>query len=72
MVATFEENMEQLDKIVQSLEEGDTTLEQSLKSFESGIKISRACFKELTKAEKKVEMLIKQNGEVVGREEIEK
>lgn len=72
MVATFEENMERLDRIVQTLEEGDSTLEESLKSFESGIKISGACFKELTRAEKKVEMLIKQNGEIIGKEEIEK
>ena len=71
-MATFEENLEQLDKIVSSLEEGSTTLEESLKSFEAGIKLSRACHKELNRAEKKVEVLLKQNGEVTGKENFEK
>jgi exodeoxyribonuclease VII small subunit len=70
-VATFEENMEQLDQIVQSLEEGDKTLGESLKSFETGIKLSRACHKELTRAEKKVEILIKENEEIIGKEDFE-
>ena len=70
-MATFEENMEQLDQIVQSLEEGDKTLGESLKSFEAGIKLSRACHKELTRTEKKVEILIKENEEIIGKEDFE-
>jgi len=70
-MSTFEENMEQLEKIVQTLEEGTTTLDESLKAFEKGIRLSRACQKELSKAEKKVELLISENDEVKGREPFE-
>jgi len=70
-VATFEENLGQLDKIVQSLEEGSTTLDESLKAFEAGIKLSRTCHKELNRAEKKIEVLLKQNNEVKGKENFE-
>ena len=68
-MATFEENLEQLEKIVESLEEGNSTLDESLKAFETGIKLSRLCHKELNKAEKKVELLIKKDGEVKGQKE---
>lgn len=71
MAATFEENLEELDKIVQSLEQGTATLDESLKAFEAGIKLSRSCHKELARAEKKVEVLLKQNGEVKGKESFE-
>lgn len=67
MAATFEENLEALEQIVQSLEEGSATLDESLKAFEKGIKLSRACQKELGRAEKKVEILIKEGDEVKGK-----
>ena len=67
LAATFEENLEALEQIVQSLEEGTTTLDESLKAFEKGIKLSRTCQKELSRAEKKVEVLIKENDEVKGK-----
>ena len=69
-MSTFEENLEQLEKIVETLEAGTATLDESLKAFEGGIKLSRLCHKELNKAEKKVELLIKKdNGEVKGKKE---
>lgn len=71
MAATFEENLEELEKIVQTLEEGTSTLEESLKAFEKGIKLSRACQRELSRAEKKIEVLISENGEVKGKEAFE-
>lgn len=71
MVISFEKNLEQLEDVVQSLEEGTATLDESLKAFEKGIKISRACHKELEKAEKKVEILIKENNEIVGKKTFE-
>lgn len=67
MAATFEENLEALEEIVQSLEEGSATLDESLKAFEKGIKLSRTCQKELSRAEKKVEILIKENDEIKGK-----
>lgn len=71
MVISFEKNLEQLEEVVQSLEDGTATLDESLKAFEKGIKISRACHKELEKAEKKVEILIKENNEIVGKKTFE-
>jgi exodeoxyribonuclease VII small subunit len=71
VATTFEENLEQLEKIVQSLENGTATLDESLKTFEKGIKLSRACQKELSRAERKVEMLITEDGEVKGKEPFE-
>jgi exodeoxyribonuclease VII small subunit len=71
-VATpFEENLEQLEKVVQTLEEGNTTLDESLKVFEKGIKLSRACQKELDKTEKKVELLLRENGDSKKKERVE-
>ena len=55
----FETAMERLEEIVQELEQGDLPLEQSLKLFEEGIKLSRICNKRLEEAERKVEILTK-------------
>ena len=71
MVASFEEKLDQLEEIVQSLEEGTVSLSESLKAFEKGIKLSRSCHDELNKAEKKVEILIKENSIVKGKEPFE-
>ncbi len=61
----FEAAMARLDEIVQELEKGDLPLEQSLKLFEEGIKLSRICSKRLDEAERKVEILLKdKNGTV--------
>ena len=59
----FEEAMERLENIVESLESGDLSLEESLKIFEEGMKLVNFCSKKLEEAEQKVSMLIKdQNG----------
>jgi exodeoxyribonuclease VII small subunit len=55
----FEAAMARLEEIVQDLEKGDLPLDQSLKLFEEGIKLSRICNKRLEEAERKVEILIK-------------
>jgi exodeoxyribonuclease VII small subunit len=61
----FEASMARLEEIVQELEKGDVPLEQSLKLFEEGIRLSRICNKRLEEAERKVEILLKdQNGNV--------
>jgi exodeoxyribonuclease VII small subunit len=57
-MAQFEKSLEALETIVESLEEGDMTLEASLKQFEKGITLSRECQKALTTAKLKVEKLI--------------
>ena len=55
----FEDALNKLEKIVSELEEGDIPLEESLKLFEEGIRLSRLCNQKLDEAEKKVEILSK-------------
>lgn len=57
----FEDALNKLQKIVAQLEEGDIPLEESLKLFEEGIRLSRFCNQKLDEAEKKVEILLKDN-----------
>lgn len=49
--ATFEESLARLEKIVETLEQGEAPLEESMKLFEEGIALSRACAEKLSKAE---------------------
>ncbi len=59
----FEDNLKELQTTVQLLETGELTLEQALKNFERGVELTRICQTELSKAEKKVELLLKkENG----------
>ncbi len=60
----FEECLERLEKIVGQLEKGDIPLEDSLKLFEEGMRLSSECRKELEEAEGKVEILLKRNGKL--------
>ncbi len=62
-VKKFEESLKRLEDIVKQLEQGDLTLEASLKLFEDGIKLSRLCSRQLEEAERKVEMLLQDDGE---------
>ncbi len=55
----FEAALARLEDIVKELETGDLPLEQSLKLFEEGIKLSRICHKRLDEAERRVEILLK-------------
>ena len=59
-MASFEDSLKKLESIVDQLEKGDLSLEESLKLFEEGVGLSAVCKKELEAAEGKVEMLIKQ------------
>ncbi|TBV80104.1 MAG: exodeoxyribonuclease VII small subunit [Desulfobulbaceae bacterium] len=61
----FEESMARMEKITRELEGGDLSLEQSLKKFEEGIRLTELCRKTLDEAEKKVEILLRKNGEIV-------
>ena len=57
----FEEAMKRLEDIVQSFENGDLSLENSLEIFEEGMKLVRFCSKRLEEAEQKVTMLVKKS-----------
>ena len=55
----FEEALKKLEKIVREMESGDLTLEKSLKSFEEGVRLSRFCAKKLDEAERRIDILLK-------------
>lgn len=70
--ATFEKDLKQLEAIVAALEEGGLSLDESLMRFEEGVKLSRACEKALTDAEKRIEILLKNTqGALEARELVE-
>lgn len=56
----FENALKRLEDVVRRLEEGDLSLEDSLKAFEEGVKHAAFCTTKLDEAEKKVELLLKQ------------
>ena len=60
----FEESLSKLESLVERMEEGDLSLEDSLQTFEQGIKLIRECQNALNSAEQKVKLLIEQNGEL--------
>lgn len=61
----FEASLSELEALVDQMEEGELTLEESLKAFEAGMKLTRDCQQALKDAEQKVEVLMKQGGELV-------
>lgn len=56
-VPPLEEALQNLEKIVQELEKGQLTLDESLNSFENGVKLYRICRRSLDQAEKKIKIL---------------
>ncbi len=60
----FEECLQRLEVIVKDMEKGELPLEESLKLFEEGMGLTNVCRKELEEAEGKVELLLKQNGQL--------
>ncbi len=67
----FEEALERLEEIVKKMEAGEMTLEESLKAFEEGIRLSRLCAKKLDEADRRVEILLRQEGELVAKPFVE-
>ena len=59
----FEEALEELERLVSSMEEGELSLEDSMMAFEQGIKLTRECQTALQKAEQKVQILLNESGE---------
>lgn len=58
---TFEASLEALERIVRQLEDGDLSLEKSLELFEQGIRLSRECQERLSQAERRIEILLRDN-----------
>jgi exodeoxyribonuclease VII small subunit len=62
---TFESSLKELESIVDKLEKGELSLEESLKLYEHGIKLVKFCSSQLDAAEKKIEILQKElNGQM--------
>jgi exodeoxyribonuclease VII small subunit len=60
---SFEEEMKKLQKIVEELSSGKLTLGESLKKYEEGVRIAQACSAQLNDAQRKVELLMKKEGQ---------
>lgn len=61
----FEDTMKELQDVVDKLEKGNLTLDDSLDEFQKGIRLSKLCSKKLDDIEKKITILVeKQNGEI--------
>lgn len=60
----FETSLEELEKIVERMESGNQSLEESLKDFERGVTLTKTCQTMLKNAEQRVEKLVKQHGEL--------
>jgi exodeoxyribonuclease VII small subunit len=56
---TFEKAMKKLELIVQQLESGDQPLEEAVKKFEEGVKLSKFCSEKLDETEKRITILLK-------------
>ena len=66
---TFEEAIEMLEKIVEELESGKLSLDDSVKKFEQGIKLSKYCNKMLNDAEKEISILLEQDDGTIEEED---
>lgn len=58
----FEDALTELEQLVNRLERGDISLEESLQAFERGVNLTRTCQKALQDAEQKVQILLEKNG----------
>lgn len=72
---SFESSLQDLEKIVRKLEDGDLPLEDSLKLFEDGVRLSRECQERLNQAERRIEVLLQdENGnqmlQTIGAEDL--
>ena len=60
----FEKSLDELEDLVQRMEQGGLTLEESLAQFQRGIELARACQKALSEAQQRVEVLLEKDGEL--------
>lgn len=61
---SFEEMLDELEEVVQSLEKDNLNLDESISKFESGMKLAKGCNKKIEEAEKKITILLNENGEL--------
>ena len=63
-VESFEASLDEFEKVVKELENGDLSLERSLELFERGVNLSDTCRRQLEQAETRVETLIRKEGKM--------
>ena len=61
---TFESALKQLEQITEELEDGDLSLDKSLKKFDEGIQLAQFCSEQLEQAKAKVELLLEKDGKL--------
>ena len=61
----LEQSLDSLEALVERMESGELTLEESLQAFEQGVKLTRECQQALAEAEQKITLLMEKNGELV-------
>jgi exodeoxyribonuclease VII small subunit len=64
-MATFEEQLTALESVVEKLERGELTLDESVRLFEEGVRLSEACKKELGEAEGRIQVLVERGSRMV-------
>jgi len=64
-MASFEQKLASLEAVVEKLERGDLPLEESVRLFEEGVKLSDACKKELETAEGRIQVLVERGSRMV-------
>ncbi len=68
MADKFETSIKELEETVRALESGNVSLDESLMLFEKGVKLTKTCQKLLNEAEKKVSILVNDDGEIVKKD----
>ncbi|MFT5117643.1 MAG: exodeoxyribonuclease VII small subunit [Kiritimatiellia bacterium] len=63
-ILSFEQSLNNLEILVEALETGDLPLEEALSTFEQGIKLTKECQQQLSKAEQKVSLLVGENDDM--------
>ena len=64
MEKTFDEAVLELEKLVQTLEDGECSLDESMKMFEEGMGLAKYCNDKLQSAEKRIVELVNENGKI--------
>ncbi len=68
---TFEESLNELEKVAQTLERGELPLEEAISEFEKGIRLSKECSEKLEQAEKRINILVKNEEGEMAEEKFE-
>ena len=70
-MASFEQQLTALEKVVERLEQGELSLDESVRLFEQGMTLSAACKEELEAAEGKIQLLVERGNEVMVARDLE-